>query len=139
LPPCLPLDCCCSLCISSPAGPSWWIGISLKHPTHRDRLSQRKKEKKRFKPGQRTIANENRRIDRFQHHRNGSEFSRIWKINPDFRAGGGDMNVNQDFLSTYLLAPTETNRRLVGRRVMVPVSAPYGKQFRRFLYWRNWN
>jgi hypothetical protein len=61
----------------------------------------------------------------------------MWKINPDL--GGGDMNVNQDFLSTYLLVPTETNRRLVGRWVMVPVSAPYGKQFRRFLYWRNWN
>jgi hypothetical protein len=50
LPPFLPLDCCCSLCISTPAGPSWWIGISLQHPTHRDRLSQRKKERMGWRP-----------------------------------------------------------------------------------------
>ncbi len=120
--------------------PRWPVMMNrYKHSTpHPTRSVIAKKERKNgFTPEERTIANENRRIDHFQHHRKGSEFSRMWKINPDL--GGGDMNVNQDFLSTYLLVPTETNRRLVGRWVMVPVSAPYGKQFRRFLYWRNWN
>jgi hypothetical protein len=91
--------------------PRWPVMMNrYKHSTpHPPRSVIAKKERKNgFTPEERTIANENRRIDHFQHHRKGSEFSRIWKINPDL--GGGDMNVNQDFLSTYLLVPTETKQ-----------------------------